>query len=82
MVVVMGLLIVIFQIGGNACPDIATWSTWSDWLLPNSDSTDTMSLTLVETRTRMCVVAVLAETDSPALTCSGGVSDGQTQERN
>ena len=53
--------------------DTATWSVWSQWT--PASTTDTSVITIEQTRTRTCNVAVNGIKDNPAPTCSGETSE-------
>ena len=59
--------------GNTDTIDIATWSTWGEWTPANN--TDTSVITIEQTRTRTCNVAVNGIKDNPAPTCSGETSE-------
>ena len=57
--------------------DTAVWSAWSQWASP--DITDTVFITILQVRTRMCLVTVNgANTDIPPPTCAGSNSETRT----
>ena len=58
--------------GNTDTIDIATWNTWGEWTPANN--TDTSVITIEQTRTRTCNVAVNGIKDNPAPTCSGETS--------
>ena len=53
--------------------DTASWSSWSQW--SPASTTNTSVMTINQTRTRSCAVAVNGAADSPAPTCSGSSSE-------
>ena len=57
--------------------DTAIWSAWSQWASP--DITDTVFITILQVRTRMCLVTVNgANTDIPPPNCAGSNSETRT----
>ena len=58
--------------GNTDTIDIATWNTWGEWTPANN--TDTSVISIEQTRTRTCNVAVNGIKDNPAPTCSGETS--------
>ena len=57
--------------------DTAIWSAWSQWASP--DISDTVFITILQVRTRMCLVTVKgANTDIPPPTCAGNNSETRT----
>ena len=56
--------------------DTATWSSWSQW--SPATNTDTSVISIIQTRTRSCDIAINGEADNPAPTCAGSASETRT----
>ena len=58
-------------------PLLADIATWSPWLPINNANTGMLMIT----QKRTCNITINGDTDSPALTCEGGFTDGQIDSR-
>ena len=59
--------------------DTASWGLWSQWT--PASNTDTSVLSIMQSRSRNCMAAIIGLKDVPALTCAGSTSTVQVQTR-